>query len=1174
MKKIFSFFIVLVFVMVNINAQNQQIIVGTNYVYPNEVTLVAERGTSTTIKFNLNELNLIATETDYGIMNKMSSTNAPVILIEGVPELIYLSTAIIIPDVGASELDITYGEYTEIENIEIAPSKGNLPRSIDPATVPYVKGEVYTKDAFFPGNLAVLDEPFIMRDVRGQVLVVYPVQYNPVSKVLRIYSEITVTVNNTRSASVNEFTTQKRHSTIEPEFHGMYNNLFINYSSLSRGYPTGEDGDILVICHTPWVSDMKPYVDWKRTIGRKTTIVPTSAIAPLTAANIKTYISNFYNDPDNNLAYVLLVGDHQQLPPHAVGTVRSDVTYGKLVGNDDYLEILIGRFSAETPAHVQTQVQRSIHYERDLNASDTWLSTGIGVARNEGAGSGHDDGEADHVHMNNIRNRLLANGYTTVWQEYDGGAGVPNTTAAQINSRINAGASLLNYCNHGSPTGWSVAGYSTTNVDQLQNANKLPFIHLVACNNGEFGPWQYNTDNDPCLAEVFMRHTYNGQPAGAIAAFGATISIGWQPPMTAQDEYVNSVLDLPSPYSGAQPGILRTIAGVWLNSSQKMLMQTNYNSAGMSSKLGDYNSWLVFGDPSLMIRSKTPQEMTVSHNNIIFFGMSEFSVTCDAEGALVTMSTVDSDDEVIILGTAVVAGGVANLNLYEPIASPDPLTLAIVGHNKVTYINTDILATPAEGAYVVPGGYTVPDEEKLTYISTNTEIEVTLKNVGVEATGALTVTLSSNDSQLTVVNNTATCGSIAPDGSATVKFNVTVANDIPDNKTFIADITASEGGKASWTSKLPVKAFAPNFSMSKVLIDGAENGNLEKGAVITITTVVENKGGADAFNVIGNLEVGSPYVTLACAEEDRAGQKLSPGETMELTFTVISDPSMPFGHEANFDLLLDAQYGLSFTAPFTATCSGSNNYCMPGNSNCSGYQDRITSLVIVKTNDQSVIHDDPPTCTPTIGYTDYTDVILDLVPGEQYTIKVKVGYQGHRVRGWIDFNGNNVFDDSESLFTIACATVGTEYSANFTIPEDVAPGIQRFRIRTRDGGSVPGACDTYTYGQTLDYSVLFPELFPRVGNVEAVLVSNNITITWEAPEEGTPVGYNIYRNNERLNETLLTVTNFTEENVEEGVYAYNVTAVYEGNKESFAERSNIICNFDPTPKLCEKPIEL
>jgi len=81
----------------------QKIIVGTNYVNPNEVTLVAKRGTSTTIKFDLNELNLTEVETDYGIMSKICSSNAPVILIEGMPELIYFHTAIIIPDVTATE---------------------------------------------------------------------------------------------------------------------------------------------------------------------------------------------------------------------------------------------------------------------------------------------------------------------------------------------------------------------------------------------------------------------------------------------------------------------------------------------------------------------------------------------------------------------------------------------------------------------------------------------------------------------------------------------------------------------------------------------------------------------------------------------------------------------------------------------------------------------------------------------------------------------------------------------------------------------------------------------------------------------------------------------------------------------------------------------------------------
>jgi len=689
MKKLFLFLIALMFITLNTTAQ-QQIIVGKNYVNPNEVTLVAERGTSTTIKFDLNELNLIEVVTDYGLANKISSANATIMLEAGSPELFYLPTAIIIPDLGSAELDIVYGEYTDVQNIEIAPSKGNLLRSIDPSTVPYVKGEVYNQDAFFPGTLANINETFIIRDVRGLTLFSYPVQYNPVTKTLRIYSEITVTVNYTNNPGENEFTTQKRNKSIDPAFIQMYNNLFINYNNLNRAYPTEEAGELLIICHTAFMDEMQPYVDWKRTIGRKTTIVPTSETGT-TAAGIKTYIQDYYNNPDNNLAYVLFVGDNPQIPAHtASGNVRSDIFYGQLVSTP-YLDILIGRMSAENVAHVQTQVERTIHYERDLTTSDAWQSVAMGVAHNEGPG--HDGGEYDHIHMENIRTRLLAYGYDPVHQDYTSAPGIPNTNAAQISQRINAGLGMINYCNHGYLTGWSVANYNSSHVNALQNAGKLPYVFSVACNNGEF-------QSGTCFAEAWMRANQDGQPTGAIATFMATISISWHPPMTAQDEFVNICMDLPSPYGSIQPGIKRTIAGAMLNASQKMRL-IHGNSAH-----NDYNSWLVFGDPTLMFRTKTPEEMTISHLSTIPLGTSEFFVECDAEGALATISYIDEDDEVIILGTAVVADGIAEIIFDEP-ATATELTLAITGFNKVTYLSSIfveediVLPVPLNLTYIV-----------------------------------------------------------------------------------------------------------------------------------------------------------------------------------------------------------------------------------------------------------------------------------------------------------------------------------------------------------------------------------------------------------------------------------------------------------------------------------------
>ena len=98
-------------------------------------------------------------------------------------------------------------------------------------------------------------------------------------------------------------------------------------------------------------------------------------------------------------------------------SIVADNYYGQLVGNDRYMEVLIGRMSAETVAHVQTQVQRAIEYERDMKTSDSWLNVAVGLSVRE-PGSGHDGGEDDYQHMDNIRTRLLNYGYNPVYQEY------------------------------------------------------------------------------------------------------------------------------------------------------------------------------------------------------------------------------------------------------------------------------------------------------------------------------------------------------------------------------------------------------------------------------------------------------------------------------------------------------------------------------------------------------------------------------------------------------------------------------------------------------------------------------------------------------------------------------------------------------------------------------------
>ena len=163
---------------------------------------------------------------------------------------------------------------------------------------------------------------------------------------------------------------------------------------------------------------------------------------------------------------------------------------------------------------------------------------------------------------------------------------------------------------------------------------------------------------DPCFAESWMRATHDGQPTGAVATFMSTISLNWAPPMTAQDEFVNIVMDIPSQYSGTQPGIKKTFAGAALNASHKMLL---IHGTG-SKTTEDFDAWTIFGDPTLILRSKVPQEMEVDIPALIFGEASTIKIGCNAEGAVVVITQTDENENVVVLHKTVIENGIAEIS--------------------------------------------------------------------------------------------------------------------------------------------------------------------------------------------------------------------------------------------------------------------------------------------------------------------------------------------------------------------------------------------------------------------------------------------------------------------------------------------------------------------------------
>ena len=528
--------------------------------------------------------------------------------LKGDPELPTINRSLIIPDDKKMELEIIEYEYKDFE-IDVAPSKGEILRSVDPADVPYEFAPVYDQNDFYPSKLAELGSPYILRDFRGILLTVYPFAYNPITGILRVYHHLEFRIF---SSGPDEINLKNR---IKPgyslDFESIYHNHFLNFDQ-GRYDPVEETGRMLVISHEDFLDEIQPYVDWKLQKGIETELFEISDIGD-NPTEIKAFIEDEYDSADG-LTFVQLVGDAAQIPTFQNGSYGQDPRYSQVDGSDDYPDLFVGRFSGTETEHIETQVERTIYYERDIDPA-SWMHFALGVASNLGPG---DDGENDDEHMDNIRDDLLAYNYTYVGQVYD-----PGATDDEVADEINAGRGFVNYTGHGSISSWGTSNFNNTDINNLTNNFMLPFICDVACYNGNFV-------NYTCFAETWLRATHNtfGFPTGAISIYASSISQPWNPPMDAQDEVTDLLV--------AEDKL--TIGGLFFNGACHM-MDEYATSANV------FEAWNIFGDASLTVRTDTPSSLTVGHPDIIDGNDTSFFVFTGFSGALSCLT--DQDNNII-----------------------------------------------------------------------------------------------------------------------------------------------------------------------------------------------------------------------------------------------------------------------------------------------------------------------------------------------------------------------------------------------------------------------------------------------------------------------------------------------------------------------------------------------
>ncbi len=362
---------------------------------------------------------------------------------------------------------------------------------------------------------------------------------------------------------------------------------FLHPASITSNQPSALNqssnaADLLIISHQNFIPSLPTLVAQRRAQGFTVMVVNVEDVydefsyglhSPQAIRDLLARASAQWSKPPR---YVLLVGDGSYDPRDYFHLGSFDFVPTKLVdtalmetGSDDTLsdfdndgipEIPIGRLPVRTAAEADRAISKIVNFS-PANVPQTALM----VADTQGSYY------FNFEQANDQAGALLPTGMAVqkVYRRLQ-----PSDAAARANiiSRINSGAALVNYSGHGNVDVWTGAPiFSGSDAMNLTNGNKLPLVIVMDCLNGYFVAPAID-----CIGESLMKAP-NGGAVASFASSGLTIPDG-------QHEMGQRLFQ--SLYAG------QSIA---LGDATRL-------AKAATTDIDVRRTWILFGDPTMKIR--------------------------------------------------------------------------------------------------------------------------------------------------------------------------------------------------------------------------------------------------------------------------------------------------------------------------------------------------------------------------------------------------------------------------------------------------------------------------------------------------------------------------------------------------------------------------------------------
>ncbi len=820
------------------------------------------------------------------------------------PTLPVFSRMIEVPLCDGFAVEVTDAIYDTIDpqlRYQVVPAQAPISKS-DTLFHPIRMIEsIYNADKFYGQREAMVEAVGIARDRRLARLHFSPVRYNPVSGQVIVCRQVTVTVRY-NGADVNG-TQEMFNRYYSPAFNSgakPLNNLY------PKAVRTTAPVRYLIVANSMFRNHLDDFVQWKRRKGFLVDVAYTNDPGVGTdTTSIQNYIKSQYTNATTvNPAptFVLLVGDVAQLPPFDAHNSSpsddhvTDLYYMTWTTGDHIPDCHYGRFSAQTVAQLQPQIEKTLMYEKYTFPDPTFLDRAVMVAGVDAGNPGdnaytYGDPAMDYAITNYVNG---THGWSQVMYFKNDVSIIPacttnvtigssNNNDATVRSYYNQGAGFINYSAHGGSTGWGTPNFGNSHVNQMTNNQKFGLMIGNCCLTNKF-------EESTCFGEALLR---KGDYAGAVGYIGGSNSTYW-----GQDFYwavgVRSSIGptMSMAYNASNLGVYdRTFHthneaySKWCTTQGSMVMQGNMaveaSTSGSGMKWYYWEIYHLMGDPSVMPYMTQADTMNVAVSSVVNYGATSLSVSA-APNAYVAL--VDTVTETLLAAAYANASGTAQLTL--------PATLAVGNYRLAASAQQYRTAFRTIRVIQPDGAFPLVTEITSAPLVAGDTVALTLhvENPGNAMAHNITIQLASSSPLLTLSTTTVTLDSLAAGASVDVTDAVSayVSATAPDN-TFVDISTAVNwtGSTMSSTSTLRRWIYAPvlNLTFSN------ENPCLLPGTTLTFQATLHNSG--HAATRVNQLTFASPTTLLSASVPAGGLFSLDSDSDTTVTLTLTANAQLP-----------------------------------------------------------------------------------------------------------------------------------------------------------------------------------------------------------------------------------------------------------------------------------------